>query len=223
MSGQNLAAPSAPALNSKRGHIPVRLGFQRRERRASGCEVVAPPVPRGSISEGGGRPVPASEHPQDSRSKSPGAACWYLRQWRARPVTRCGTDFSAEKFAKALESSSLNSGAGRTMRATLATANTNGLTAVSGAALAFQLSIRPATVSAHWGLAREAGLMLTRRRFNASSIQQLTWPGGPGNLEEAEGSPIYWHPWSDAELLWWRMTSPSRALVPPWREERAPF
>jgi hypothetical protein len=123
----------------------------------------------------------------------------------------------------ALAASSLNSGAKRTMQATLRAASNYGITAISGGAIASDLGIRHATVTDHWNQARDAGLMLTRRRFNKSSIQQLTWPGSGMHAPNGDGSPLATHPWTDMEFAWWDSLLRDLPKPAPWGESHPPF
>ena len=109
------------------------------------------------------------------------------------------------------------------MAALLENANSEGLTSISGAALAEHLQIRAATVSAHWKDARTAGLLLTQRRFNKSSVQQLAWPGSGLSMPDAVGAVQRSHKWSDAELAWWAALNGTNPKPAPWGNHVPPF
>lgn len=150
-------------------------------------------------------------------------AAWYLQRMRLRPETGQDGVFCHATFVAALAASSLNRGAKLTMQATLGAADNNGMTSISGAALAKDLGIRHATVSDHWNQARGAGLMLTRRRFNTSSIQQLTWPGSGMHPPEPGASPLGIHPWTDREFAWWDSLLTDSPQAAPWGGGHPPF
>lgn len=150
-------------------------------------------------------------------------AAWYLQRMRQRPETGQDSVFCHATFVAALATSSLNSGAKRTMQATLGAASHHGITAVSGGAIAGDLGIRHATVTDHWNQARAAGLMLTRRRYNTSSIQQLTWPGSGLHTPEPGASPLGIHPWSEKEFAWWDSLLTNSPMAAPWGGGHPPF
>lgn len=147
---------------------------------------------------------------------------WYLTRHK-QDLGRLSNVFCAEKFIEAVELSWLNAGARRTMAALLDASNGEGLTTISGAVLAQRLQVRAATVSTHWNDARSAGLLVTRRRFNNSSIQQLAWPGSGLGMPNAAGTINQSHKWSDAELAWWTSLGGAIPLPPPWGDHGAPF
>lgn len=160
-------------------------------------------------------------HPHTTSTAIDGPT-WYFRRHRQDRAERVN-EFCREKFLLAVDSSWLNEGAKRTMTAMSNTANLEGLTATSGIALAENLQVRSATISAHWKEARIAGLLLTQRRFNSSSIQQLSWPGSGLRTPNATGTPTLSHRWSDAELEWWRTLDATDGLPSPWGSGVAPF
>lgn len=159
----------------------------------------------------------------DSDAALEQAAKWYLQRMQLRPDRGLDGVFCQATFVAALEASHLNAGAKRTMRATLGSANINGLTSRSGKAIAGDLGIRHATVSDHWAQAREAGLMESRRRFSNSSIQQLMWPGSSIFGPNSDASPLSWHIWTDAEFAWWESLHGGFPRVAPWADRRPPF
>lgn len=147
---------------------------------------------------------------------------WYYERHKQVPA-RLSNSFCGEEFTRALENSWLSSGAKRTMQALLDMANEEGVTTISGLVLAERLQVRAATVSAHWNDARSAGLLLTQRRFNNSSIQQLAWPGSGLTTPNTAGTVSRSHKWTDAELTWWRALDGPAPRVAPWGNHGAPF
>lgn len=149
---------------------------------------------------------------------APGAR-WYFQRARERPES----SFSSSLFILALDSSVLNRGAKRTMLRTLETSNIDGITAASGRSIAADLNVRPATISDHWKQAEEAGLLLTRRRFNTSSLHQLCWPGSGICEPTPSGTPLYSRSWTAEELAWWNSSKQRPMRAPPWGYGFAPF
>ncbi|MDR6637430.1 hypothetical protein J2Y68_001068 [Paenarthrobacter nitroguajacolicus] len=147
------------------------------------------------------------------------AAGWYVRRARDRRKAY----FSPGLFTLALEDSNLNKGAKRTMLRTLGTSSSEGITTASGRNIAAYLNIRDATVSDHWMQARRAGLLLTQRRFNAASVQQLCWPGSGIGGPIATDAPLYSHSWTIEELSWWNSFALGPIPAPPWGGGFAPF
>lgn len=145
---------------------------------------------------------------------------WSLERQKARARHAGSEQFCREKFAAALRASNLNAGSTRTMLATLDTADASGFTVRSGRQLAAELGIRAATVSKHWAQARAEGVLLTRYRYNKSSIQQLTWPGQLIELRDIDCVPLQERPWSWDEELWWLTGADFPA---PWGDGSPPF
>jgi hypothetical protein len=106
------------------------------------------------------------------------------------------------------------------MIATLDTADANGVTAFSGRSVSTTLGVRAATVSDHWKQARQAGLLITRYRFNNSSIQQLSWPGREVEPPPAGAIPLTLRPWTSPEVEWW---ANGAQFPPPWEDAQPPF
>ena len=84
---------------------------------------------------------------------------------------------------------------------------------------------REATVTAHWRQARSQGLLVSKRRFNTTSIHKFTIPG----VDDADvdvlalASPLRPHRWTPAELSWWETLCVEAPTEPPWADGQAPF
>lgn len=149
------------------------------------------------------------------------SARWVLDRVRptATRLNASNESFNAQRFTTALSASRLKDGAKRTMLSTLDSADHRGITRESGRAIAAAVGKTPTTVSVHWDSARSCGLLYTRRRFNQSSIQWLSWPGRViPEVELSFGTPIPGHLWTDAELTWWEQGG-----EPPWGMGPPPF
>lgn len=145
---------------------------------------------------------------------------WSLRRLQNSTRTASPNRFCREIFISGLKASGLHAGTKRTMLATLDTADCSGFTVQSGAGLAASLNVLAATVSKHWSNARVEGFLLTRYRFNNSSIQQLTWPGGPEASPRGGYVPLGVRPWPLDEELWWLAGAESPG---PWGDGPPPF
>lgn len=150
-------------------------------------------------------------------------AAWYLHRQRLRPVVDAGPGFSTVAFHQALDMSPLKSKAKYTLLEMLHSADEFGRTTLSGRRLAGTLGVREATISSHLERARFAELLLTKRRYNQSSIHQLTWPGSGLHPPLPGVSPLKTHIWTDGELAWWRSWDAGSRWPTPWRDHRPPF
>lgn len=148
---------------------------------------------------------------------------WYVHRQRTRPVLDTGSVFSSDTFRAALDASPLKNKVKYTLLEMLEAADEVGRTAVSGRKLAARLRVREATISSHLERAREAELLLTQRRYNTSSIQQLTWPDSGLHPLPPGISPLNSHAWTDGEVAWWSSLGTDLPQSPPWGEGRPPF
>lgn len=144
-----------------------------------------------------------------------------VRERAARP------HFDTVRYLDELSCSQLRAGARRTMEHLEIYADSRGLIRVSGQCVAKTLACRPNTISDHWRKAREAGYLVTLRRFNAASIQRLTWPGGdhavPDDLPNTIYRPLTPGEWSAAEREWFANLDPHCPLPGPWNSGKPPF
>lgn len=178
--------------------------------RASAC-------PRHSVEDQFRPPPPIAE---DAQLESP---AWYVDRQRTRPVVDAGEVFTSDTFRRALEVSPLKNRVKHTLLEMLLSADAFGRTTVSGRRLAASLEVREATISSHLGKAREAELLLTQRRFNSSSVHQLTWPGSSLHAPTPGVSPLFAAIWTDGEVAWWNSLNTDSPRAPPWGSGRSPF
>lgn len=84
---------------------------------------------------------------------------------------------------------------------------------------------REATITAHWRLARSQGLLVSKQRFNATSIHKFTVPGvDDACLDEVSlTTPLRCHIWSPEELSWWEGLNIAVPTEPPWGKGLPPF
>jgi hypothetical protein len=79
---------------------------------------------------------------------------------------------------------------------------------------------REATITAHWHQARSQGLLVSKQRFNATSIHKFTVPGiDDAHVDElALGTPLRCHVWTPEELSWWEGLNVNASTAPPWSD-----
>lgn len=84
---------------------------------------------------------------------------------------------------------------------------------------------REATITAHWHQARSQGLLVSRQRFNATSIHKFTIPGIDDDYVDAIAlaTPLRGHIWSHEELAWWDKLDAMAPTKPPWFDGPPPF
>lgn len=84
---------------------------------------------------------------------------------------------------------------------------------------------REATVTAHWSEARLHGLMVSKQRFNATSIHKFTIPGIDDTSVDdlALARPLKFHVWTPEELRWWQGLRDDSPALPPWLDGPPPF
>lgn len=165
---------------------------------------------------------PASAQPNE-QLESP---AWYLHRQRNRPSfdsVNAGEVFCTDTFHDGLDASSLKRKVKVTILELLSSADEFGRTAVSGRQLAVRLGVREATITSHLQKARDAELLLTKRRYNNSSVQQLTWPGSGLHPPQPGISPLNTHTWTDGEVAWWSSLDTDSPRLPPWGDGEPPF
>jgi hypothetical protein len=147
---------------------------------------------------------------------------WYLErakaasaQWVANSV------FDLEQYLQRLSASGLKPKVVHTLSATARTASPHGTTAVDRMTLAGIVGRDESTITQHWKLARGAGLMRSRRRWNKSSIHDLTLDGSSGF--EYDITDIRPYAWSAGEHEWWRLAASDNPPPAPWGDGRSPF
>jgi hypothetical protein len=131
--------------------------------------------------------------------------------------------FSSETFRAALDESPLKNTVKSTLLEMLDGAHETGRTAVSGRRLAAGRGVREATITSHLQKARDAELLLTKHRYNKSSIHQLTWPGSGLHPPQPSVSPLSAHTWTDGEVGWWNSLDTDSPRSPPWGDGEPPF
>lgn len=79
---------------------------------------------------------------------------------------------------------------------------------------------REATISAHWRQARSHGLLVSRQRFNATSVHKFTIPNVDDACIDEVGlaRPLRCHIWSREELAWWEGLDVMAPISPPWSD-----
>lgn len=150
---------------------------------------------------------------------------WFLHRQQARPPESAdgGTAFDIDIFHEALVASPLKDKVQATLLEMLYSADESGRTMVSGRRIAARLGIRDATVSNHMGKAREHGFLLTKYRYNNSSVHQLTWPSSELHPALPGLTPVRPHIWTDGELAWWGSLDTDSPQPPPWADGPPPF
>lgn len=151
------------------------------------------------------------------------AAAEVLRRARAN-ATR--PRFDVATFSNELSRSPLQPGARQTMSFSATHSDSRGIFREPNRAIAEALGCRPNTVSDHWDKARTAGFLTTRRRYNAASVQRLTWPTGDQStpdLIDAESRPLRAAEWSHTEREWFANLDPSKPALCPWEDREPPF
>lgn len=150
-------------------------------------------------------------------------AAWYIQRLRTRPAVASGALFCSDTFRDALDRAPLKSRVRDTILEMLRTADPFGRTSVSGRKLAERRGLREATICSHLEKAREAELLLSKRRYNNSSLHQLTWPGSELHPLPPGVTPVGGHTWTDGELAWWGSLDTDSPQPPPWADGRPPF
>lgn len=150
-------------------------------------------------------------------------AAWYIQRMRTRPAVANGLMFCSVTFRDALDRSPLKSRVRDTLLEMLHSADAFGRTSVSGRKLAGRLGLREATITSHLEKARRAELLLSKRRYNNSSVHQLTWPGSDFHPPLPGVKPVRGHTWTDGELAWWSSLDTDSPQPPPWGDGRPPF
>lgn len=143
-----------------------------------------------------------------------------VRENSARPA------FDHGEFLDQIELSPLKPGVRQTMAHTALHSDSRGIVNESGRSIANTLGCRQATVSTHWGSAREAGYLVSRRRFNAASVQRLTWPTGDQSVpaqSDAHTRPLRAVEWTHAEREWFANLDPGKPAPGPWGNDEPPF
>lgn len=206
-------------------HAP--LSDRRSRQRNARCKVISDPALTGPLrSTPGCVALPGRTLLPDTYRALPSPVWFLRRQQQARPRFVNGSEdgsFSIDVFHEYLAASTLKDKVRNTLHEVLYSADVFGRTTVSGRWLAAKLGTREATISAHLKKAREAGFLLTRYRFNNSSVQQLTWPGSSIHPPEPGVSPLTNRIWSDGEVAWWTSLTTEWPLPPPWGVGEPPF
>ncbi len=170
--------------------------------------------------------APANQAPPVAECLELLSPSWFLRRQQANPRFETGGDdgtFSTDAFHKSLEASTLKYKVQATLLEMLFSADESGRTTVSGRRIAARLGIRDATVSDHMGKARVHGFLLTKYRYNKSSVHQLTWPGSGLHPPLPGLTPIRAHIWTVEELAWRESLDTDSPQTAPWADGRPPF
>jgi hypothetical protein len=133
-----------------------------------------------------------------------------------------------ELYLEALAASQLKKPVQKTLVAMLESAGGGETTTIDRSTLCSITGVRrEATISGHWRLARQHGLLWSSARFNRSSVHRFTLPGS--GLPEADwlsGSiltPLRVHRWLPHEREWWETVGSEAASIPPWGDGTPPF
>lgn len=110
-----------------------------------------------------------------------------------------------------------------TLLATAKVADARGVTTVNRKTIAEVVGIDVRTVTEHWKLARTAGLMSSRRRFNRSSVHVLLPSDGDTPHLADRALSLTPHVWTVPELEWWSHLTEESANAAPWGEGTCPF
>lgn len=133
--------------------------------------------------------------------------------------------WTAERYREAVEASSLRASVRNTLHAMVDHAAAQYSTIDRATLLQLTGGRREATVTAHWDKARSHGLLVSKQRFNTTSIHKFTIPGADSADIDvlAIGMPLRAHLWTPAELAWWDTLSVDDPEEPPWSADQAPF
>lgn len=127
-------------------------------------------------------------------------------------------------YCQAVDESSLHQNAKRTLIAMTETARGQRTTIDRASLCALTGVRREATITRHWRQARAAGLLLSKHRYNRSSIHTFTLPGVP--LPAADGvhcQPLRVHIWTSEQIAWWNSLDDGIRSPPPWGNGSPPF
>lgn len=169
--------------------------------------------------EAGGALTAVAVSPSETTSAS--SPAWYLERARDASIQAgAGTTFDFDEYLQRLSASELKPKVIRTLVATAGTASPHGTTSVDRATIAGIVGYDESTVTQHWKLARRAGLMNSRRRWNTSSIHDFT---GDGSCVIDYGiTNLAPHSWSVSDREWWQAGDHGRRSTP-WGDGRSPF
>lgn len=139
--------------------------------------------------------------------------------------TLVGRAWSRENYRAAIDRAVLRLPVKRTLHAMLM-AGGGEYSTIDRATLCQLTGVRrEATITQHWNRAREAGLLVSRARYNRSSIHRFTLPG-----QRDIDCVIPWielglqaHEWTTEELEWWQHQRPESPIRPPWGDGCPPF
>lgn len=134
-------------------------------------------------------------------------------------------DWTERAYRMALDGSGLASSVKKTMYAMLDSA-TGQYATIDRASLCSKVAVRrEATITDHWRKARAAGLLVSKPRFNSSSIHKLTIPGRCDEAIDPLWLPKVLRPhlWTSDELDWWESLDVPAFSDPPWSGGVAPF
>lgn len=147
---------------------------------------------------------------------------WYLARASASTIRVNPAPWTQAEFAAVISSSSLSDGAKETMRATALTANARGVTTVDRATVSAVTGLSTWTTTQHWKSAEQLGLMLSKPRFNNTSVRHL----GPEAFRtppfEASIMIQFENTWTAADHQW-HTTANKYRHDPPWGAGRPPF
>lgn len=142
-----------------------------------------------------------------------------------RAAKLLGEAWTVHAYRQAIDQSPLKAPVKNTLHAMLAKAGGRHTT-VDRATLCLITGVRRvATITTHWHQAREAGLLVSRQRWNSTSVHMFLIPGTQYSTDEALwGEPLDgWHVWSPEEDAWWDSLDCGIWITPPWGESWPQF
>lgn len=134
-------------------------------------------------------------------------------------------EWTEQGYRRAVDESKLALSVKNTMHAMLDYASGQYVT-IDRASLCSKVAVRrEATITEHWRKARAAGLLISKPRFNSSSIHKLTIPGRSDDVIDPLWLPklLRPHNWTLDELRWWDSLDVQAFSAPPWSDGLAPF
>jgi hypothetical protein len=140
-------------------------------------------------------------------------------------LTTESSPWTAERYLEAVDASALKRKVRTTLYAMVDHAGAQYSTIDRATVLQLTEGRREATISAHWRQARSHGLLVSKQRFNATSIHKFIIPGAGDALvdELALGTPLRGHVWTPEELSWWEGLDVTAPTAPPWSDGPPPF
>lgn len=136
--------------------------------------------------------------------------------------------WNRDLYLEALATSQLKKPVRKTLATMLESAGGGQFTTIDRSTLCSLTGIRrEATISEHWKLARQQGLLRSSARFNRSSVHRFILPGS-GLLEEdwlssSALTSLRVHHWLPHEREWWEAVGSQAASRPPWGDGTPPF